>query len=119
MGAEMYKKGSGNSGGPVIMGDKKERATTEAEETLPTPFEQKETRWLRRAANLPYHKATDLNVLMGIWRVIGLAFQCLTIGENIGYVIPVSQDFVRHKKKERKIVWAEGSLPTGTQALCI
>jgi len=37
-------------------------------------------------------------------QVIGLAFQCLTVGENIGYVIPVSVFFWKLQSIEHMMV---------------
>eukprot|EP00983_Pelagomonas_calceolata_P095741 1158047-Pelagomonas_calceolata.AAC.2 len=41
------------------------------EKALPTSIRKKETHWLGRAVSLLHHKATEQEMLMGIWRVIG------------------------------------------------
>eukprot|EP00983_Pelagomonas_calceolata_P079673 1154789-Pelagomonas_calceolata.AAC.1 len=43
----------------------------EAEETLSTSIEEKETNWLRRALSPLHHKATEKEMLVGTWRVTG------------------------------------------------
>eukprot|EP00983_Pelagomonas_calceolata_P069722 1150478-Pelagomonas_calceolata.AAC.17 len=51
--------------------DKKKTKTTQAEDTLPTSFEEKETHWHRRSMSPFHHEAIKQRTLMGIWRVTG------------------------------------------------
>eukprot|EP00983_Pelagomonas_calceolata_P059501 1145946-Pelagomonas_calceolata.AAC.1 len=54
--------------------------TTQPEETLLTSIRKKETHWLKRSVSPLHHKAMNLKVLMGIWRVIGSTrFQDLAV----------------------------------------
>eukprot|EP00983_Pelagomonas_calceolata_P066035 1148840-Pelagomonas_calceolata.AAC.2 len=67
--------------GPMI---KRNRTIREIEETLPTSSKKQETHRPRRAVNLLHHKATDLKVLMGIWRVTGsIQLQDLAVGMHV------------------------------------